>query len=704
MAALLAPEAAATLRVALIGNPNSGKTTVFNALTGLKHKVANYPGVTVERREARLAGSSHISMIDLPGAYSLVPRSSDERLARDVLLGWVPGEKRPDAVLVVVDATNLPRHLYLATQIIDLGYPVVLCCTMMDTARSAGREPDLQRLQQRLGVAVVGTVAPRGEGIAELAAELRRVQNCRAVRQDTSPPEFSAGLGDLARRIADLQLARSGYESSLAQLLLISRRSDAGELEGSAIPPELEADVDRARQRLASRGIQDPEKALVHARYACVNGLVGAPGSDRPRPTAGWTDRADRWLTHPLLGLLVFALLMFVVFLAIFVWAQPLMDGIEGALGSLGRWLGNRLPHGMLQDLLVDGVIAGVGAVVVFLPQIWILFFCLSVLEDSGYMARAAMLMNRLMRAVGLPGRSFIPLLTSFACAIPGIMAARTIEQRRDRLVTILIAPLMSCSARLPIYTIMIGALFAGSVWLQAGLMLAMYLLGIASALAVAWILRRTVLRGPQAAFIIELPPYRRPRLRAVIRAMWDRSVLFLRDAGTIIFAVSVILWACAYFPRAEPSAQLQDPGLQIRQSILGHAGRVLEPLIRPLGFDWKIGIGLAGSFAAREVFVSTMGIVYGLGDGADEGSVTLRDKIAADTWPDGSRLYTPLVGVSLMAFYVLACQCVSTLGVVKRETNSWRWPLFMFAYMTALAYAASLVIYQVGSRLGWGG
>jgi len=355
----------------------------------------------------------------------------------------------------------------------------------------------------------------------------------------------------------------------------------------------------------------------------------------------------------------------------------------------------------MLHDLLTDGVIAGVGNVVVFFPQICILFLGIGLLEDSGYMARAAIVMDRVMRTVGLPGRSFIPLLSSFACAVPGILATRTIENRQDRLVTILVAPLMSCSARLPIYILMISMLFGSNSWLAAGIMFSMYVLGLVTALLVAVVLKRTVLKGPPPMFMIEVPPYRIPRIGAALRHMWERSKSFLTEAGTIILTCSIILWALAYFPRA-PQIDASDPGEQLRQSYIGRMGHVLEPVIAPLGFDWRIGVGLVSSFAAREVFVATMGVVYGLEEEADETSVSLRERMSGSTWPDGRKVYTPLVGIAIMVFYVLACQCMSTLAVVQRETRSWRWPMFLFSYMTVLAYAGTLAVYQTGRLLGW--
>ncbi|MCG3137009.1 MAG: Fe(2+) transporter FeoB [Phycisphaerae bacterium] len=693
-------------RLAIAGNPNSGKTTIFNALTGLHQKVGNYPGVTVEHREGLLSSSAEerIRLVDLPGAYSMVSRSLDERVMRDVLLGLMTGGEPIDGVIVVVDGSNLERHLYLATQIIDLGYPTILCLNMMDLAQRHGLTIDTGCLQQRLGVPVVETVGFRQEGIAELRSAAEQLKYSPAsMLKLTLPAEVEQQVNELAEQVQNWRGDSSLRAVAIARLLLASVAVDSREVEGHLIPLELAGAVDQAVAHLTSAGIVAVDSVLVQARYGAIRDLYTGVVQQDQSVRKSRSDRVDRVLTHPLWGGTVFVSLMFVMFMAIFSWATPLMDGIEAVLGYAGEVVTRLIPEGTLQSLLVDGVIGGVGSVVVFLPQIWILFFFVGLLEDTGYMARAALLMNRLMNLVGLPGKSFIPLLSGYACAIPGIMAARTIENRRDRLVTILVVPLMSCSARLPVYLTVIGAIFAGQVWVQSGALLGLYVLGTVMALGVAWLLKRTMLQSPPTGLLIELPPYHRPNWGTIIRSMWERSVLFLKGAGSIIFAVSVVLWALAYFPQADPVAAEADPGLQLRQSYMGRMGQAIAPVIEPLGYDWKIGVGLVASFAAREVFVSTMGIVYGVGDEVTEEDATLREKIAADTWPDGRKVYTPLAGLSLLVFYVIACQCVSTLAIIKRETNSWRWPVFTFVYMTVLAYGAALITYQVGSSMGWG-
>jgi ferrous iron transport protein B len=693
------------LRIALAGNPNCGKTTLFNALTGLRLKVGNYPGVTVERREGRMATSNgtHVSLLDLPGTYSLSARSVDEQVARDVVLGRVAGTKKPDVLVVVVDASNLERNLYLASQLLDLHVPLILTCNMMDVARARDIKVDLDELSRRLGVPVVGTVGNRAEGIPKLKQAIMDGPKRPTDRLWTPPVELQPEVAALAKVLIEARTVAEDESEGMAILLLGSPDEEELGETVTHLPEAVRRQVREAKERLAVAGVDDPAALLTESRYAFIADLVDAVVTRTAQSDLTVSDKIDRVLTHKVFGLGFFAAIMFVMFLSIFSWADPLMGGIETGQTWVQDTVRNVLPEGAFRDLILDGAIAGVGAVVIFFPQICILFLFIALLEDTGYMARAAFIMDRLMSKVGLHGKSFIPLLSSFACAIPGIMAARTIENRRDRFATILVAPLMSCSARLPVYTVLIAAIFGANAWLKAGIMFSMYMLGIVAALVMATLFKKTLLKGPTPAFIMELPPYRMPRAGAILRTMWDRSKLFLTRAGTTILALSIVLWALAYFPRAEVAADGQV-GDQLHGSYLGQAGHWIEPVVKPLGYDWKIGIGLIASFAAREVFVSTMGVVYNVGDEADETSEPLRQQIAGATWPDGSTVYTPLVGIGLMVFYVLACQCVSTIAVVRRETNSWRWPIFMVAYMTGLAYGAALLVYQVGTALGLGG
>lgn len=682
--------------IALLGNPNSGKTSIFNRLTGLRQKVANYPGVTVERHVGAIPGHDDTQLVDLPGCYSLVSRSLDEQLARDTLFGWLRDEPSPDAAVVVIDASNLERNLFLVTQILELGLPTIVVCNMVDVVRGRGDALEIDALSKGLGAPVVATNALDGEGIDELRAALG------ALPHDVASP-FHIPFDDVAQRAVDRMadvvrsrdLAGESMVEGVARVIALpSSVSDDGDV-WIRLTAEDAAAVEAARSHDDSVAA-----ALVGQRYAAISRIVETALTPRADDGPTFTDRVDRFLTHRVWGLMVFALVMGGIFLAVFSGAGPMMDGIETLVGLLAGAARSIFGEGVLADLIVDGVIAGVGNVVIFVPQIAMLFLFIALLEDSGYMARAAFVMDRVMAAAGLHGRSFIPMLSSFACAVPAIMATRTIDNRRDRLTTILVAPLMSCSARLPVYIIIISAVFAGSVWLETGILFAMYVLGAVTALIVAAILKRTVFKGPPSMFLLELPPYRRPRPLIVLREMWEQTRPFITQAGTVILAFSVLLWAMAYYPRA---ADGTDSTAQLKQSYIGKLGHAIEPVIEPLGFDWKIGVGLASSFAAREVFVATMGVVYGVGDEEDETSVPLREQLATAKWPDGRTVLTPLVGVSLMVFYVFACQCMSTLAVVKRETGGWRWPIFMFCYMTGIAYGASFVVYQGGLALGLG-
>jgi ferrous iron transport protein B len=646
--------------IALAGNPNAGKTTLFNALTGLKQKVANYPGVTVERKVGvwDVAGNSAL-LIDLPGLYSLDTTSIDEKIAGDVLLGQVDGIARPDIVVAVVDATNLERNLYLVTQIREFGIPVVVALTMIDVFEKQKHEIDIPRLSKKLGVRVVAVDAKTGRGVKDLEREVTTAIG--------SQPVFGIGFD-----------------------------SDAA----------------------------DGTNAKIFSRYKFISDALQDSVRHNDRDAHRVSDKIDAVLTHKFFGLLILVGVLLLIFQAIFTWATVPMDLLESGFGALGDAVRSGMPEGILTDLIVDGIIAGLGGVLVFLPQILLLFLFISVLEDSGYMARAAFLMDRLMSRIGLHGKAFLPLISSFACAIPGIMATRTIEDRRDRFATIMIAPFMSCSARLPVYTLMIAAFFAGQtvlgfISLGAVLMVAMYGLGIFVAVVVAFILKRTVLKAPPPPFIMELPPYRMPNLRTVFTNMLERSWLFVKRAGTVILAISIILWALMYFPRAQVSSsespvsgpeQLEtrnpEPGNlgeseQLRNSFAGKLGHVIEPVISPLGFDWKIGVALIASFAAREVLVSTLSIIYNVGKDENEESPTLISALHNEKKADGTPVWTPLTALTLMVFFVLAMQCMSTVAVVRRETNSWRWPIFMVLYMTGLAYLAAFLTYHGGKAIG---
>jgi ferrous iron transport protein B len=685
-----------TRHVAIAGNPNCGKSTIFNALTGLRQKVGNYPGVTVEKKTGRFFGShgEPMELLDLPGSYSLQVRSPDEAVARDVLLGRLPGTPRPDVIICVVDASNLERNLYLVAQMLELQIPVVVALNMVDVAEKNGAVIDLMALREKLGVPVIPTVATKGVGFIELRQAVSR--------SPLPPPPVCAQMPIvLEREVMALakQLPVSAEVARGEALLLLTLHDEAL----AALTHHDRAIIDATRtaqQRLVLGGI-DPLSAPVDARYDWIGQVCAAAlHKGSAHDATSISDQLDGWLTHRVWGWVAFVGMMALMFFCIFTVAQYPMDWIDAGKTALANWTKAHVPPGDLQSLLADGIIGGVGGVVIFLPQILILFFFLGILEDTGYMARAAFIMDRLMSKVGLHGKSFVPLLSSFACAIPGIMATRTIENRKDRLVTILVAPLMSCSARLPVYVVMIALMLpAASAWEQSGIMLAMYLTGLIAAFVMAWIFKKTLLRGDTPMLLLEMPPYRLPSWRGIAQRMWERGLLFLRRAGTVILALSIVLWALLTFPKsAQPDA---TPSEALAHSIGGRMGHAIEPLIAPLGYDWKIGIGLVGSFAAREVFVSTMGQVYNIED-ADETSEPLREQMRAEKRADGTAVFTPLVCLGLMVFYVLAMQCISTVAIVRRETNSWFWPLFQIAYMTGLAWVGAFVVYQGGRLLGF--
>jgi len=722
------PRSRPTQLIAILGNPNAGKSTLFNRLTGLRQKVGNYAGVTVEKKlgTCPLPSGRRVDVIDLPGSYSLQPGSPDEMIVRDVLFGLNEDVPSPDLVVFVVDATQLERHLYLALQLIEIGRPLVLALNMIDAARAEGIEIDEEELQRALGVPVVSISASKGIGLGNLRRLMERDVEPSTLAFTRRPPQVLRVLRALSAKLPRRGLLSDTGRADLALALLL----DDGEDDALAryAPPDVLDDLAILRRRLDEvypGWRTDDPAGIYEAIEDVMRRVVRRPGEKRDRTR----DRLDRVLTHKVFGPLIFVLLMGAIFQSVFEWAQPAMDLIDSGISRLGTFVGALLPAGPVRSLVVDGIIAGVGATIIFVPQIAVLFLFISVMEGTGYMARAAFLMDRIMGKVGLPGRAFIPLLSSFACAIPGIMAARVIDNRRDRLTTIMVAPFMSCSARLPVYALLIGAFiphrWVGFLTLPGIVLFSMYFLGILAAVLVAWGLKRTALRGGKPLYVMELPPYRMPSLSSVLVTVRQRSVLFLRKAGTVILCVSIVLWFLASYPAGGPevsdlraraaaaesagdsgeAARLRHEigGVTLRNSFAGKAGRLLEPVIEPLGFDWRIGIGLITSFAAREVMVATMATVFNLG-GDDGDFGTLREKMRTAPDPEtGERLYTPLVGVSLMVFFVLACQCMSTVAIVRRETNSWRWPLFMILIMNSLAWVASFAVYQGGRALGLG-
>lgn len=738
--------------VALAGNPNVGKTTVFNQLTGLRQKVANYPGVTVERKGGSFLAPDgrRIELVDVPGTYSLNPRSLDEEVAYRVLIGAIEGSRRPDLVVCLIDASNLERNLYLASQVMDLGIPTVIALNMMDAAEGEGLVIDVAGLSRELGVPVIPLVASKGRGIAELRAAMIGPLPAPAERRWILDGPLSHRVDELAARLArELPELGAAQRFSDALRALVNEGASFFEVHHT---PGFWAAVKEARAALERDGVEY-QRAEIVARYRWLTEVAHRIVSRRAPHERSWTERADAVLTHRVAGPLIFLVLLGVIFQSVFAWAVPFMDSIDGAVVAAADWISARMPVGPLRDLLIEGVVGGVGAVVIFLPQILILFFFLGLLEDTGYMARAAFIMDRVMRRIGLSGRSVVPMLSGFACAIPGIMGARTIENERDRLVTILVLPLMTCSARLPVYALLIAAFIPAGKLLgvfgyQGLTLLLLYVLGVLLAIAAAWTLRRFVVRGERSLFVMELPPYRRPRLRDVVWRMIERSRLFLTRAGTIILAVSIVLWFLATYPRSGPTdamiaaraevervyeAEAQratrlggaageavraaaeevrgaelasldeaESGHALAASAMGRLGHAIEPVIGPLGYDWKIGVALIASFAAREVAVSALGTIYSVQD-ADETSSRLIDRLRADVDPaTGRPVFTALVALSLMVYFVIACQCMSTVAVVKRETNSWRWPGFMLVYLTVLAWLAAFATYQGGRLLGF--
>jgi len=610
------PPAVATQRrlVAIVGPPNCGKSTLFNRLTGLRQKVANFPGVTVEYRlgKAKVHGHHDVDLIDLPGTYSLLPRSEDEQVSYDVLHGNLKEVGKPDAVLLILDSTNLNRHLSLAVPILSLGLPTLVLLNMIDDLHGRGGEVDAEKLATQLGSPVALICATKGEG-----------------------------LGSVTRFLSG----------------------------GIAVPKPVELPV-----------LQDVPKCRQWARQ-----VVSKSSYQSPEPPL-WTRRLDKVLLHPVWGAVVFAIVVVAVFQTIFSGARPLMNGLAALIAKSGHWLGARLPEGWLHSLLIDGVWSGVGSVVVFLPQILLLFLFIAILEDSGYLARAALIADRTMAKVGLQGKSFIPLLSAYACAVPAIMATRTIENKRDRIATILVAPFMTCSARLPVYTLIIAAFipdrpFLGSILrLQAATMLGLYVLGFVAAVITARVLKSSILKSERAPFVLEMPPYRWPTLESIGLRLWDRAMAFLKRAGTVILGVSIVLWALASVPPVNGKAA------PIEQSLAGTLGRTIEPVIRPLGFNWKIGVGLITSLAAREVIVGTLGTLYGM-EGKEDNR-DLQQALHKDLTLGGA--------VALLVFFAFAMQCMSTLAVVRRETGGWKWPAIQFSYMTILAYVCAFAANQL--------
>ncbi|MDX1517246.1 MAG: ferrous iron transport protein B [Woeseiaceae bacterium] len=703
--------------IAVVGTPNSGKSTLFNRLTGLRQRIGNYPGVTVERHVGtlRLDGRA-IELIDLPGTHTLSASSLEERIAVDVILGRMAGSPAPDGILAVVDATNLYQGLYLVQQLMEIGVPLAVALTMTDAAEGEGISIDVDRLQQRLGgVEIHPVVATTGRGLDSLRQAVANLHHA-------APPDAAPVWQELADAAAALAAAAPGDMRRVdVERLLIDGPNDANADIVAALGPHARALIRETQDRLF--GFDPPLAAEARVRYRWVRDVLAEVQQQGPA-LMSWRTRLTTFLNRPIPGTVGLFMVMAIVFQAVFAWATPLMDAIDGAAASLASATHAAIGDGALASLVADGVISGVGSVVIFLPQIVILFLFIILLEDSGYLARAAYLMDRAMRSVGLSGQSIIPMISSFACAVPGIMATRVIPNRRDRIATILAAPFMTCSARLPVYALLIAAFVpsqsVGLLNLQGLVLFGLYMFGIVMGVLTALLLKQTALRGPKPPFALMLPEFRRPNLRTVGMQLLGRVRVFLVRAGTVIFSVAVVIWALAYYPRSADiapyveaeraaaaerldGAALEDAyraidnqaaAMQLRQSWLGRAGRTIEPAFAPLGWDWRVSAAVIAGFPAREVVIAVLGTVYAVGDEADE--ATLSQRLRSATHPDGSAVFTLPMVIGLLIFYACCLQCAATIAVIRRETNSWRWPAFAWLYMTVLGYCGALIAYQL--------
>lgn len=710
--------------IALVGNPNTGKSTVFNALTGLKQKIANYPGVTVEKKVGftKINGKK-VRVVDLPGTYSLNPKQLDEKIAYEVLAGKYEHEAAPDLAVVVVDASNLDRNLYLATQVMDLGIPVVIALSMMDIAEERGLKIDSKKISERLGVPVIPIVA---KNTGEAGKVIKYIEE----NDIPVPGALAWNPGDELNDAVDfitenwikteLNIPERAWNIEALRYLGNDHAiNDIPDLEKQL---SLRSVVEDARSRLEKHGKNYSAEEVLR-RYDFIEKCTSSSVSTSEEVSENISDKIDAFVTHKFAGPIIFAAILLLMFQAIFSWAEPFMNLIDLTFIETGNWIAETLPEGTLNDLIVEGVIAGLGGVVIFLPQIVFLFFFISILEGTGYMARAAFVMDGFMTKIGLHGRSVVPLMSGFACAIPGIMATRTIENWRDRLITIMVLPFMACSARLPVYALMIAAFIPdttilGIITLQGVTFFGLYIFGILMAILSALVIKQFFSSKEQSPFIMELPAYKMPKWSSVAHNVYDRGKVFVLEAGKIILAISIVLWFLASFPNVEIPADLQNNSAQselttetvsqeqleatyrLEHSYAGQFGHLIEPVIKPLGFDWKIGIGLITSFAAREVMVGTLNTIYSVEDESDE-ALSLQKKLQRDVnETTGEPVYNVWTALSLMVFFALAMQCMSTIAIVRRETNSWKWPTIMFTYMTGLAYLCSFIVYQVGMML----
>ena len=682
--------------VALVGNPNCGKTAIFNLLTGLNQKVSNYPGITVEKKEGTVyaQGDKTFNLLDLPGTYSLSAESFDEQIVSDQVLSWAKGENPPAVIVSVVDASNLSRNLYLTTQLLDLDIPTIVVLNMMDQLKDSS-QIEIQKLKKELGVsAVVPISAKMNWGLDALKSAIQK-SLFNLAQTNHQSQWINQDISHQIKLLIEPHFSSSKFAAAHALRRISRNESLNGE----------NSNIEAIRNSILELGY-NTNTLEATLRYKWIDGILPFV-QPKIRTKIQKETRSERWdkiLTHPWMGPAIFMAILYFIFQSIFTWASIPMDWIQAGIDNIAIFILSNMSPGMLRDILVEGIIGGVGAIVIFLPQILILSFFLTVLEDTGYMARVAFMLDKSMTKMGLHGKSILPLMSAYACAIPGIMSTRTIDSWKERLVTILILPLMSCSARLPVYTLLISAFIppitvGGYFNLQGLTLVVMYFLGTVTALILAKIFSRFIKEKSSSSFVMELPPYRVPITRSVIRQVFIRGKLFLVNAGKIIMAISILLWFLASYPKVDSSLTDVNP---IHHSYAGKIGHAMEPVIRPLGFDWKIGIGLLTSFAAREVMVSTMATIYNVEDRGDE-TVNLREAMRNDVdEKTGVPVYTPLIALALMVFYVFAAQCMATFAIVRQETNSWKWPLFMIAYLTILAYAGAFIVYRGGLLLGY--
>jgi len=700
-------------KVSIIGNPNSGKTAIFNRLTGLHHKIGNFPGVTVEKKSGWLKGHK-IVVEDFPGTYSLNAQSMDEHIVSDFIQSWRQKENRPDAVVIVVDATNLARNIFFALQIMDWGLPTILVLNMIDEVQKNNLTVDDRLLHSRLNVeAVIPVSAKYGRGIEDLISSIhstvagshRSFQNPLFLKLD----DRHAPLQELVDYLSNIRQDDHTILPLIDGIRVISDDSNLKFLE-----PNLNSDQLKTVKRLIKKTREIFHTNGVNyyilessARYQFIDEDLSPAFKNSTEADKTISEKIDQTVTHPVIGSLIFVVLLGVIFNTIFSWAQYPMDLITSGMDMLTAQVNSLLPPSALKSLLIDGVISGVGNVIVFLPQILLLVFFLGLLEDSGYMARMSFMMDGLMGRLGMSGKSVLPLLSGFACAIPAVMAARTVETWKDRLLIIMLIPLMSCSARLPVYTLIISALIPqqtilGFIQLQGLILLGVYFMGFFTALIIALVIKLFTKKAKRSQYIIELPPYRIPMLQSLWWRLFDAGKKFIISAGSIILAMTVVLWFLASYPQSNGTDIMLSQDQKVSQSYAGQLGHLIEPVIKPLGFDWKIGVGLITSFAAREVIISTFSVLYNIQTSEEEEVVSLSTALKNDRYPDGKKVFTPLVAMSLLVFFVYAAQCMSTFAIIKRETRSWLWPSLMIVYMNILAYTASLIVFQGGKMIGF--